>query len=130
LARENLSWGEERIANELLLKLGLRVSPRTVDTPQNLSPDAEMFSWPLTYPASLDKSRATLTVRKYRGDPPIVIPATDSEYFDASTIGLAPRKKPFERGMLYQFVYLATDPKVIGIGFAAVRDFISAPRDG
>ncbi len=30
MARENLTWGEERIANELLLKLGLRVSPRTV----------------------------------------------------------------------------------------------------
>jgi putative transposase len=30
IARENPSWGEERIANELLLKLGLRVSPRTV----------------------------------------------------------------------------------------------------
>jgi putative transposase len=30
MARENLMWGEERIANELLLKLGLRVSPRTV----------------------------------------------------------------------------------------------------
>jgi hypothetical protein len=29
-ARENPSWGEERIANELLLRLGLRVSPRTV----------------------------------------------------------------------------------------------------
>lgn len=30
MARENPSWGEEQIANELLLKLGLRVSPRTV----------------------------------------------------------------------------------------------------
>jgi putative transposase len=30
MTRENPSWGEERIANELLLKLGLRVSPRTV----------------------------------------------------------------------------------------------------
>lgn len=30
VARDNPSWGEERIANELLLKLGLRVSPRTV----------------------------------------------------------------------------------------------------
>ena len=27
---ENPTWGEERIANELSLKLGLRVSPRTV----------------------------------------------------------------------------------------------------
>ncbi len=30
MASENPNWGEERIANELLLKLGLRVSPRTV----------------------------------------------------------------------------------------------------
>jgi hypothetical protein len=30
MALNNLSWGEERIANELLLKLGIRVSPRTV----------------------------------------------------------------------------------------------------
>jgi len=30
MARENLLWGEERIANELLLKLGVRISPRTV----------------------------------------------------------------------------------------------------
>jgi hypothetical protein len=30
MALENASWGEERIANELVLKLGLRVSPRTV----------------------------------------------------------------------------------------------------
>jgi putative transposase len=30
MASENPLWGEERIANELLLKLGVRVSPRTV----------------------------------------------------------------------------------------------------
>jgi transposase InsO family protein len=30
MALENPNWGEERIANELLLKLGLRISPRTV----------------------------------------------------------------------------------------------------
>src|SRR5215467_10156430 len=40
IARENPSWGEERLANELLLKLGLRVSPRTIRTylPQHLNP--------------------------------------------------------------------------------------------
>ena len=32
MARENPTWGQERIANELRLKLGLRVSPRTVRT--------------------------------------------------------------------------------------------------
>jgi len=30
MARDNPTWGEERIAAQLLLKLGLRVSPRTV----------------------------------------------------------------------------------------------------
>jgi len=30
MGHENPSWGEERIANELLLKLGIQVSPRTV----------------------------------------------------------------------------------------------------
>ncbi len=30
MARENPLWGEERISNELLLKLGIRISPRTV----------------------------------------------------------------------------------------------------
>jgi putative transposase len=30
MARDNPTWGEERIANELCLKRGLRVSPRTV----------------------------------------------------------------------------------------------------
>jgi len=30
MALDNVSWGEERIANELLLELGIRISPRTV----------------------------------------------------------------------------------------------------
>jgi len=30
MAHDNPTWGQERIANELLLKLGLRISPRTV----------------------------------------------------------------------------------------------------
>lgn len=30
MAQENSTWGEERIADELLVKLGIRVSPRTV----------------------------------------------------------------------------------------------------
>src|SRR6266436_5328250 len=30
MANENPTWGQERIASELLLKVGLRASPRTV----------------------------------------------------------------------------------------------------
>jgi hypothetical protein len=36
MAAKNVSWGEERIANELLLKLGIRVSPRTVEKYRNV----------------------------------------------------------------------------------------------
>src|SRR2546427_692905 len=40
MAQDNPTWGEERIANELLLKLGLRVSPRTIRKylPKRLNP--------------------------------------------------------------------------------------------
>ena len=30
MATHNPTWGEERIANELLLKIGIRISPRTI----------------------------------------------------------------------------------------------------
>jgi putative transposase len=32
MARANRTWGEERIASERLLRLGIRVSPRTVSS--------------------------------------------------------------------------------------------------
>jgi putative transposase len=38
MAMSNPSWGEKRIANELLLKLGIRVSPRTVRKYMPLQP--------------------------------------------------------------------------------------------
>ena len=38
MARENPTWGEERIANELSLKLGILVSPRTVRRYLDLPP--------------------------------------------------------------------------------------------
>src|ERR1019366_1500790 len=38
LARENPLWGEERIANELLLKLGIRLAPRA-STCRGAQPD-------------------------------------------------------------------------------------------
>jgi putative transposase len=45
MATENPLWGEERIANELLLKLGLRVSPRTVRKYMPKRPPPVTSSW-------------------------------------------------------------------------------------
>lgn len=41
MVRQNPTWGEARVASELALKLGIRVSPRTVRAywPEDLSPD-------------------------------------------------------------------------------------------
>lgn len=41
MARDNPLWGEERIASELLVKLGIRVSPRTVRKYMPKRPDGE-----------------------------------------------------------------------------------------
>ena len=41
MARENVLWGEERIASELLVKLGIRVSPRTVRKYMPKRPDGQ-----------------------------------------------------------------------------------------
>jgi Alpha/beta hydrolase domain len=101
-----------------------------VENARHVSPGTDVLTWPLTYPAAtLDQSQATLTVRQYRSDPPTVIPPTEWQYLDAATIGLQPQgEHPFARGKIYQFVYPATDPKVTGIGFAAVRDVVSFLR--
>ena len=41
MSTENSLWGEQRIANELLLKLGIRVSPRTVGKYMSKRPGAK-----------------------------------------------------------------------------------------
>jgi putative transposase len=49
MARVNRTWGEERIAAELLLKLGISISPRTVRRymrrPPSSSPGSETQTW-------------------------------------------------------------------------------------
>jgi hypothetical protein len=88
----------------------------------------------LTYPtATMDKSQASLTVRVHYSDPPIPVPSAEWEYVNFSTIRLLPAGTPFQQGRLYEFTYPATDPILVGIGFAATRDlaafFRRATRD-
>ena len=101
------------------------------DHARYVPPGKAVFHLPLTYPAAtLDKTQATLTVRENRSDEPTLVPATEWQYIDASKIGLLPEdQQSFERGKIYQFVYPASNPIVAGIGFAAVRDFVSFVRN-
>src|SRR5262247_3239265 len=85
-------------------------------------------SFTLSYPAATgDKSKATLTHRVHLNDPPVVIPASGWEYTSAAgtAIRLLPAGTNFTANDIYEFSYTATNPTVAGLGFAAVRDWIS-----
>lgn len=81
----------------------------------------------LTYPAaSLDPARATLTIRER--DPRM--PITSWRYVDERTIEVTHPGVPYDSGAIFEFIYPARDPLVLGIGFAATRDVNSFLRYG
>ncbi|MFO1185953.1 MAG: alpha/beta hydrolase domain-containing protein [Bauldia sp.] len=84
----------------------------------------------LTYPAaSLEKSKATLTVRDRLDDKPTAIDAAGWEYASPTSIRLLPAGTAFKKSAIYEFAYTAKDPVVAGIGLAATRDVISFFRN-
>jgi len=84
---------------------------------------------PLNYEAAtLDQSMASLTVRRRQAEARTAIPATGWTYAGPRMIKLLPEGTAFEPGAIYEFSYPAQDPKVLGLGFAAVRDVVSALR--
>jgi Alpha/beta hydrolase domain len=84
----------------------------------------------LNYPAaSTDKSKARLTMRARESDQRVEIPPDQWEFVDARTIRLLPQGTKLSSFAIYELFYEATDPKVVGIGFAATRDVISFLRN-
>jgi hypothetical protein len=74
--------------------------------------------------ASLEQSRARLTVRERADDEPRELPLDQWSFADARTVKLREGSRP-QPGFLYEFHYEATNPKVQGLGFAATRDVVS-----
>src|SRR5690606_24341290 len=58
------------------------------------------------------------------------IPASGWAYVNAREIELLPRGTKPEPGVLYELHYPAKNPHVLGIGFAATRDFIAWLKSG
>jgi hypothetical protein len=82
----------------------------------------------LTYhAATLDQSQAKLTHRVHLDDPPVVVPASDCQYNAAGT-AISLTGGNFAQNDIYEFTYTAKDPTVNGIGFAAIRDWITFLR--
>ena len=79
----------------------------------------------LSYPAAdLDPAHAKLSVRQRESDPHSV-PAGLEFSFDSPTKITITRPDGFDAGAIYEFIYIAKDPKVMGLGFAATRDIVS-----
>jgi len=90
---------------------------------------AELVVRRLSYPAaSLDQPEAWLTVRDRESDRRRDIPRAEWEFVDSRSIRLLPEGRPFEPFKIYELWYEATEPKILGIGFASVRDLVSFLR--
>lgn len=89
-------------------------------------------------PASLDTTKATLTSRASENTdltfgPLTTIPSTDWAWADCSKAPFPGTPDPtkicmkngFDSKLLYEVVFTAKDPLVLGMGFAATRDIIS-----
>ena len=92
------------------------------------------------YPAaSLDNSRAVLTQRVHQYDPPQVIANSDWVFADCTAqpfpgtpnsqricLGLnGTGGSGFDTDHIYELYYIARDPLVLGLGFAATRDVVA-----
>ena len=79
----------------------------------------------LTYQAaSLDPGQATLTVRRRQTAPRLTPDDLTWSYVNSREIQIN-RPAGFDGGAIYELVYRAKDPIVMGLGFAAMRDAIS-----
>ena len=105
-----------------------------LDVDQNAQP----ATLPLTYAATnADQSQASLTVRENYGDPPITIPSSGWAYTDnaLTAVQLLPNGTNFgatgtySPTALYEFSYIAKDPLIVGLGFAAIRDLATFLRN-
>ena len=81
--------------------------------------------------ASLDPAKATLTFREYETDPRVPVRPEDwsfagldeaGEVVESATDCLLPAG--FRRGWIYELLYTAKNPLVMGLGFTGVRDLI------
>jgi hypothetical protein len=89
-------------------------------------------------PASLDTTKATLTRRSSEEGSRVPLRADEWAFADCTRTAFPGQPDPekvclkggFDPASLYELTYIAKDPPVHGIGFAATRDLISFLRQG
>jgi hypothetical protein len=95
----------------------------------NFIPNTPLSSGPLAdrghraYPVNdPNDPTATLTVRNRPTDKPTLIPRNQWRFLDDNSIALT---GGFQLGRIYDVVYRARDPRVLGTGLSGTRDLIS-----
>lgn len=109
----------------------------------DFTPVAPATDWPLghiilghvggtEYPVSNpDDSRNVLTVRDTPDGPRTTIPRAEWSFAKSTDGQLIPSNRSihlnsaFQPGRIYELIYVVKDPVVAGLGFTAVRDFVS-----
>ena len=79
---------------------------------------------------TLDNSHDALTMRVHQNDPKVTIPNGDWAYADCSSTPFPGTPNPqkvclkngFDTNHIYELIYTAKDPIVMGLGLAAIRD--------
>src|SRR6266550_4181012 len=111
---------------------GLVRSDITVDAPTYTIPLGHSLGAAVAYPvARPDDPTNVLTVRDSPTGRRTVVPHREWQFarLNAGVIALDPRSvymaKGFKPGKIYEVVYRARDPVVVGAGLAAVRDMMS-----
>lgn len=83
----------------------------------------------LSYPAADLSGTASLTWRLHARDPRETHPGIAWRHVDDRVIEVT-YPADLDRGGLFEFIYTARDPMVMGLGLAAIRDTVSALRHG
>ena len=73
------------------------------------------------------KTKPRLTVREKNEEAPTIL-APNTWELEGQILRLLPAGRAFRAGALYQLSYVAKDPPVAGIGYAATRDFVAFLR--
>jgi hypothetical protein len=101
----------------------------TPQTTQNILADSSSNT--PGYPTvNLNNSQDTLTMRVHQDDPKVVVPNSEWAYADCTSTSFPGVPNPqkvclkngFDTNHIYELIYTARDPIVMGIGLAAIRD--------
>lgn len=92
--------------------------PNDRSSTQSLA-DRNHFAYPIADPNS---SQNVMTVRDNPTDTPTVIPRAKWHFAGDASVSL---DSGFQMGRIYDVIYLAKDPRVVGTGLSGTRDLIS-----